>query len=64
MERFRVSFTSPPAEGDGEPECIIEARPLLERPDIEATAIVWESAIEGTPLDLMNAAEGEQSHQT
>jgi putative DNA primase/helicase len=36
----------------------IDARPLLERPDIEATAIVWEHALEGTPLELMNAAEG------
>jgi hypothetical protein len=32
---------------------------LLEQPDIEATRIVWEHELEGTAIELMNAAEGE-----
>jgi putative DNA primase/helicase len=36
----------------------IDMAPLLERPDIEATRIVWERAIEGTARELLNAAEG------
>jgi hypothetical protein len=39
----------------------IDTAPLLERPDVEATRIVWELPLEGTALDLMNAAEGEAS---
>jgi len=42
----------------------IDAAPLLERPDIEATRIVWELPIEGTALELMNAAEGETAKVT
>jgi putative DNA primase/helicase len=37
----------------------IDTAPLLERPDIEATRIVWELPLEGTAIELMNAAEGE-----
>ncbi len=37
----------------------IDTAPLLERPDIEATRIVWEFPLEGTALELMNTAEGE-----
>jgi hypothetical protein len=33
--------------------------PLLEQPDIEATRIVWESELEGSARELLNAAEGE-----
>jgi hypothetical protein len=61
------------AEGDGEPERVknnigpcdggfgfhIDTAPLLERPDVEATRIVWELPLEGTAIELMNAAEGE-----
>jgi hypothetical protein len=32
---------------------------LHESPDIEATRIVWEHALDGTALELLNAAEGE-----
>jgi hypothetical protein len=32
---------------------------LHEQPDIEATRIVWEHALEGTARELLNAAEGE-----
>jgi hypothetical protein len=32
---------------------------LLEQPNIEATRIVWEHELEGTAIELMNAAEGE-----
>ena len=62
------------AEGDGEPERVmvrvknnigpcdggfgfhIDTAPF---PDIEATRIVWELPLEGTAIELMNAAEGE-----
>ena len=37
----------------------IDTAPLLERPDIEATRIVWEMPLDGTAIELMNAAEGE-----
>jgi hypothetical protein len=37
----------------------IDMAHLRERPDIEATHIVWELPLEGTPHELMNAAEGE-----
>ncbi len=37
----------------------IDTAPLLERPDVEATRIVWELPLDGTALELMNAAEGE-----
>jgi putative DNA primase/helicase len=37
----------------------IDMAPLLEQPDIEATRIVWEHELEGTAIELMNAAEGE-----
>jgi putative DNA primase/helicase len=37
----------------------IDMAPLLERPDVEATRIVWELPLEGTAIELMNAAEGE-----
>jgi putative DNA primase/helicase len=37
----------------------IDTAPLLERPDVEATRIVWELPLEGTAIELMNAAEGE-----
>jgi hypothetical protein len=36
----------------------IDVRPLLERPDIDATRIVWEQPLEGTARELLNAAEG------
>jgi hypothetical protein len=36
----------------------IDMAQLYERPDIEATRIVWEHAIEGTAAEIMNAAEG------
>jgi putative DNA primase/helicase len=37
----------------------IDAAPLLEFPDIEATRIVWEKALEGTARDLLAEAEPE-----
>jgi putative DNA primase/helicase len=37
----------------------IDTATLLERPDVEATRIVWELPLEGTAIELMNAAEGE-----
>jgi putative DNA primase/helicase len=37
----------------------IDTATLLERPDIEATRVVWELPLDGTALELMNAAEGE-----
>lgn len=33
---------------------------LQEYPDIEATRIVWELPLQGTALELLNAAEGDQ----
>jgi putative DNA primase/helicase len=36
----------------------IDMAPLLEQPDIEATRIVWEHALEGTARELLNDAEG------
>ena len=36
----------------------IDTAPLLERPDIEATRIVWESPLEGTARELLSEAEG------
>jgi putative DNA primase/helicase len=38
----------------------IDMAPLLEQPDIEATRIVWEFPLEGSALELLNAAEGDQ----
>jgi putative DNA primase/helicase len=40
----------------------IDVAPLLERPDVEATRIVWEEAIEGTARELLADAEGEASN--
>jgi len=37
----------------------IDAAPLRECPDIEATRIVWELPLEGSALELLNDAEGE-----
>jgi putative DNA primase/helicase len=37
----------------------IDAAPLCECPDIEATRIVWELPLEGSALELLNDAEGE-----
>jgi putative DNA primase/helicase len=34
---------------------------LIENPAIEATRIVWESELEGTAKELLNAAEGDQT---
>jgi putative DNA primase/helicase len=39
----------------------IDTATLHENPAIEATRIVWELPLEGTALELMNAAEGETS---
>jgi hypothetical protein len=39
----------------------IDVAPLLERPDVEATRIVWESPLEGTTRELLADAEGEES---
>jgi putative DNA primase/helicase len=36
----------------------IDTAHLLEQPDIEATRIVWEQALEGTARELLNEAEG------
>jgi putative DNA primase/helicase len=38
----------------------IDAAPLIENPDIEATRIVWESPLEGTARELLAAAEPDQ----
>jgi putative DNA primase/helicase len=35
----------------------IDAAPLIEHPDIEATRIVWEEPLEGTARDLLAEAE-------
>jgi putative DNA primase/helicase len=37
----------------------IDTAPLLERPDIEATRIVWEHPLEGTARELLAEAEGQ-----
>jgi putative DNA primase/helicase len=36
---------------------VIDTAPLLERPDVEATRIVWESPLEGTARELLAEAE-------
>jgi hypothetical protein len=36
----------------------IDTAPLLERPEIEATRIVWELPLEGTARELLSEAEG------
>jgi putative DNA primase/helicase len=36
----------------------IDMAPLLERPDVEATRIVWGLSLEGTAHELLNTAEG------
>jgi putative DNA primase/helicase len=38
----------------------INAAPLIERPDIEATRIVWEYELVGTARELLAQAEGDQ----
>ena len=35
----------------------IDTAPLIERPDVEATRIVWESPLEGTARELLDQAE-------
>jgi putative DNA primase/helicase len=58
-ERVMVRVKNNIGPSDGGFGFHIDTAPLFEHPDIEATRIVWESPIEGTALELMNTAEGE-----
>jgi putative DNA primase/helicase len=58
-ERIMVRVKNNIGPNDGGFGFHIDTAPLIERPDIEATRIVWESPLEGSALELLNDAEGE-----
>jgi putative DNA primase/helicase len=59
-ERIMTRVKSNIGPSDGGFGYHIDMAHLQERPDIEATRVVWESPLEGTARELLNDAEGEQ----
>jgi putative DNA primase/helicase len=59
-ERIMVRAKNNVGPKDGGFGYHIDTAYLQENPDIEATRIVWELPLEGTALELLNSAEGDQ----
>jgi putative DNA primase/helicase len=60
-ERIMVRIKSNIGPSGGGFSYHIDTATLHEQPDIEATRIVWESPLEGSALELLNSAEGDQN---